>query len=223
MPSTREVASERKPPSKPDTGRPAVKTRAAPRATLIIPRVAMKGGSRPRVISSPLTRPHRAPAARPSAMARGTGNGAWRAAREEDAGEGHDRAHREVDPPGDDHERHAHRDHGVDGGLLEDVEEVGDGEEVRAQDREQPPEEEKPEEGADLPALFRQPGPQAHAGCPSAARSTCSWLVPAASISATIRPWRITRIRSLIPSTSGSSDEIMRMPAPLAVRRFISS
>ena len=36
-----------------------------------------------------------------------------------------------------------------------------------------------------------------------------------------MRPRRITRMRSLMPSNSGSSDEIMMMPAPGAVRRFI--
>ena len=47
--------TQRKVSLKPEIGRPSVNIRAAPRATLIMPSVAMKGGSRPTVMSSPLT------------------------------------------------------------------------------------------------------------------------------------------------------------------------
>ena len=71
--STRSVASARNPSLKPEMGRPSASMSAAPRATLIIPRVAMKGGSRPTVISRPLIRPHASPIA--SAIAIPTGAG----------------------------------------------------------------------------------------------------------------------------------------------------
>ena len=46
--STRSVASARNPSPKPEIGRPSANISAAPRATLIMPSVAMKGGSRPK-------------------------------------------------------------------------------------------------------------------------------------------------------------------------------
>jgi hypothetical protein len=48
----------------------------------------------------------------------------------------------------------------------------------------------------------------------TAARMMTSSVAPTAANSATIRPRRITRIRSLRPRTSGSSDEIKMMPRP---------
>ena len=71
--STCPVASDRKPSSKPEIGRPSASMSAAPRATLIIPSVAMNGGRRPNVTSPPLTRPHARPTASASAMAIGMG------------------------------------------------------------------------------------------------------------------------------------------------------
>ena len=50
----RERAESRR--SKPETGRPSVKSSAQPRAMLIIPSVAMNGGSRPDVIEQPVER-----------------------------------------------------------------------------------------------------------------------------------------------------------------------
>jgi hypothetical protein len=50
--------------------------------------------------------------------------------------DGRRRADRQVDAAGDDDERHAERDAGVDRGLLEDVEEVALGQEVRAEEGE---------------------------------------------------------------------------------------
>ena len=123
MPSTRAVESCRKEASNPEMGRPEVKTRAAPRAMLIMPRVAMKGGRRPLVMRSPLSH----------------------------AGEGEQRPDREVDAAGQDHEGHAQRDHRVDAGLLHHVEQVRDGEEMRGEDGEEAREDDETDEGAQLP------------------------------------------------------------------------
>src|SRR5712691_4659516 len=79
-PSSRPVESCRKPASNPEIGRPAVKTRAPPRAMLIMPRVAMKAGRRPLVISMPFTRPQVPPTAMPAAMAAPVGQPARNAA-----------------------------------------------------------------------------------------------------------------------------------------------
>ena len=46
------------------------------------------------------------------------------------------------------------------------------------------------------------------------AAPTFSWVASSRLNSATSRPWRMTRMRSLIPRTSGSSLEIIRMPSP---------
>ena len=54
-------------------GRPPVTSSAAPRATLIMPKVEIKGGSRPRVIRTPLSRPQRNPLPRPALTASGSG------------------------------------------------------------------------------------------------------------------------------------------------------
>src|SRR3990167_6831364 len=53
--------------------------RATPRATSIMPSVAMKGGSLSTVTHRPLIRPHRAPTSNPASMASGTGTPAFTA------------------------------------------------------------------------------------------------------------------------------------------------
>ena len=63
------VASHRKPSSKPDTGRPSVNTSAVPRATLIIPSVAMNGGRPPMLTINPLSSPQPVPTAIAPGMA----------------------------------------------------------------------------------------------------------------------------------------------------------
>ena len=50
-------------------------------------------------------------------------------------GDGRRRADRQIDAAGDDDQRHAQRHTGVDRGLLQDVEEIGLGQEVGAEDR----------------------------------------------------------------------------------------
>ena len=59
-PSGRAVANSRNVSSKPEIGRPSAHIRASPRATLIMPRVAMNGGRRPIVTIAPFTSPQSA-------------------------------------------------------------------------------------------------------------------------------------------------------------------
>ena len=87
------VAMKRKASSKPETGRPSVRTSAAPLATLIIPSVAMKGGIRPTVISSPLTRAAGPAACQPDQDGDRSRNAGAQSAAQQDARERHDRAH----------------------------------------------------------------------------------------------------------------------------------
>ena len=75
-PSRRPVDSQRRASLKPEIGRPSVNSSDAPRATLIIPSVAMNGGSFPRVMSSPLRSPHSELVSRPASTANGTGQSA---------------------------------------------------------------------------------------------------------------------------------------------------
>ena len=118
-------------------------------------------------------------------------------------------------------------DHGVDARLLHHVEQVRDGEEVRGEDGEEHDEGDQADQGAQL-ARAAGGGAFQHAGLhdwpgPRAKASTSAWVVRVDSSSATTRPPRMTSTRSLMPSTSGSSEEIIRMPLPSAVRRFMSS
>ena len=123
------------------------------------------------------------------------------------------RSDRQVDAAGNDHEGHPDGDNGVDAGLLGDVQQIRDRQKVR---RERPQHRAQDSEADDGSELSR---PQ-HAR-PRAALSTRSCVASAALNSAWMRPRHITRIRSLMPSSSGSSDEIMMIPAPDAVRRLI--
>ncbi len=50
---------------------------------------------------------------------------------------------------------------------------------------------------------------------------TNSWVASFAGISAAIRPAAMTYTRSEIPSTSGSSDEMMMTAFPSAARRLM--
>jgi hypothetical protein len=70
----RPVASKRKPRPKPEIGRPSASMSAPPRAMLIMPSVAMNGGSRPKVTRRPLARPHTRPTISPMPIPTGTGS-----------------------------------------------------------------------------------------------------------------------------------------------------
>ena len=68
------VAKNRNDGENPEMGLPFEYNRAAPRATLIIPRVEIKGGSLPNVIKRPFTKPQPSPTANPLIMAIGMGS-----------------------------------------------------------------------------------------------------------------------------------------------------
>ena len=74
MPSTWPVARERNDSGYPEIGRPSESMSADPRATLIMPSVAMNGGRRPIVISAPFPRPQARPTTRPTAAAAAIGS-----------------------------------------------------------------------------------------------------------------------------------------------------
>jgi len=57
----------------PDIERPPVYKRANPLEMLIMPRVAIKGGNLPEVMSNPFVKPHRIPIARQTKIASGKG------------------------------------------------------------------------------------------------------------------------------------------------------
>src|SRR4051812_30870650 len=132
---------------------------------------------------------------------------------EHDAGERDDRADRQIDAARDDHERHPNRDDRVDARLLDDIEQIRNGEEVRRQDPQPRRQQDEANDSAELASR-----PQSS---PRAALSTRSSVASSRASSAWMRPWCITRMRSLMPSSSGSSDEIMMIAAPRAVMRFI--
>lgn len=60
-------------------------------------------------------------------------------------------------------------------------------------------------------------------GVETASAITASWVASAAASSPAIRPWAMTSTRSLMPSTSGRSLEIISTAAPAAVSSLISS
>ncbi len=97
---------------------------AAPRAMLIIPRVTTKGVTLPLVITRPLSSPSRQPISKRGGDDQRHGPAAVFEAGTEDPGQGQDRAHRQIDPGREDHERHAHGHDAVDRGLPDDVQQV---------------------------------------------------------------------------------------------------
>ena len=58
----------------PDTGAAFVTYNANPRATIMVPNVAMKGGKRIKVTMTPLAAPHSPPTIMPNSIPNGTGN-----------------------------------------------------------------------------------------------------------------------------------------------------
>ena len=144
------------------------------------------------------------------------------------------RAHRDVDIAGDDHQRHADGGHGDIGIAGEEADEVGAAEEARVdqpdhheQKHDRPPAAPAPGHrsedvaqrrtgtGRAMPriraVMRRPPRPGRRRSSPRPRYPV--WRPPRRS-SATIRPPRMTSTRSLMPSTSGSSLEIIRMASP---------
>src|SRR5208282_4154809 len=154
------------------------------------------------------------------------------------------RADRDVDIAGYNDHRHAERCDGDIGVAEQDVGEVAEGEKARIDeaDDDGEPDDRHGEQrllGGETP---QRPAARArransrrsvHAASsmfgspPIIAAPTASDVACARSNSATSRPSRMTRTRSLMPSTSGSSLEIIRMatPAPASslIRRWISA
>ena len=136
MPSGRAVAIRRKDSPNPEIGRPSAQISARPRATLIIPRVAMNGGRRPIVTKRPFSRPQAAALASASVSATGSPAPAWRRlARTIPASARTDPTERSIPPEMID-ERHPGCNDGVDGALLEHVQQVRDGQKMGRQDPE---------------------------------------------------------------------------------------
>ena len=132
---------------------------------------------------------------------------------ERDAGQRHDRANREVDAPSDDDERHPGGDDSNDGALLNDVDQVRRRAEVRRGDPECYAKKEEPGEGSDFSP---HAAPIAHArrlSCVASVRANSPAIVPP----------RITSTRSESPTISGSSDEIMTIPIPVAASLLINA
>src|SRR5690606_34654855 len=57
---------------------------------------------------------------------------------------------------------------------------------------------------------------------PTAAASSCSWVASRALNSPVMRPSCITRMRSLMPSTSGMSEDNSSMAMPSCLKRLIN-
>ena len=136
--------------SKPEIGPPAANSSAAPRKADMPPSVTTKGGTLSRVIAMPCSQPHSDPdrdrrerrgdpAVADAALSDGEAvlEPALGDGRRDQPGEGDQRADRQVDAGGQDHEGHADRKQPGDRHLPHDVEEVDRGEEPRLDDGEQ--------------------------------------------------------------------------------------
>ena len=173
------------------------------------------------------------------------GDAALRDRRGDEAGKGDQRADREVDAGGQDDEGHADREQAVDRDLAQDVEEVERREEARLGDREARHQHDQEDER-------REAGQEADdvdlgGGCASEARVLSHRLLPALHaafalsviidirisslassrmISPVTRPSRMVTMRSLIASTSGSSEEMAITAMPeraISKRRLCTS
>src|SRR5690606_20902400 len=117
---------------------------------------------------------------------------------------------------GQDDERHAGRQNRDEGVLTKHVHQVGLREErVRGQPDDQALDGERYED-----RVTREEAAEGHAGVARAMMR--SGVASARDSSPTVRPSHITTMRSDMPITSGRSDEIMRMPSPSSVSRFIA-
>src|SRR5690606_26423959 len=143
----------------------------------------------------------------------------------ESAGQGQNGSDGQVDPAGQDDEGHSEGEQGVDGNLPQHVENVGDSQEIPADEGQSDHDDAETHQGTEFlkqaqPAVFPKSVHDAHP--PEAAARIFSWVASSLLNSAAIRPWCMTSTRSLIPSTSGRSEEMSRMAMPSRVNRFIS-
>ena len=116
----------------------------------------MNGGSRPSVISRPFTQTARRADDERQRDRHRRRHRRLERERQHDAGQRQHRADRQIDPAGDDHERHPHGDDGVERGLLQDVEQVRDRQEVRRRRPQDRAQRQQAGERAQLPAAVRR-------------------------------------------------------------------
>ena len=146
--------------------------------------------------------------------------------RDEIAGEADDRADAQVDVPRQYHQRLADSDDRDDRDVLRDSLPIPDGQEVRGPYTEEDDDSDERDQDADLaqPERSRRELVRLHcphtrddhaaASTPAAAWMTRSCVASSRDNSATSCPSRMTRMRSLIPRISGSSDEMRRIVRP---------
>ena len=175
---------------------------AVPRATPSMPRVAMNGTTRRRVMARPFTRPTSPPARIGGQDREGRGPAVAQGEGAQDAGERDRRADGEVDPAADDDEGHADRADRHDHGLGEDHAQVVGGQVAlgrAAREREEGHHEQEADEGAEAD----QAVPQLASHAPIAASRTVSGVHSATGRAGPRRPRLITASRSHTPRSSG--------------------
>ena len=219
---------------------PSVSTSAMPEMMIedaSVPTIALM---RPTVVMKPLTMPSPRPERAPSMIA-SVGIHVRCEHRRDHSREREDRSDREVEAPGDEHERAADGHDPVRRVPVEDVEEVHLRQEHVALERQVDEDDDEadddavvPERGepdADTAACEVEPGRRcvgrrAHAATSPVAKAACRTSFSVAvrpSNSATSRPLRITMIRWARPSTSSSSDEMSSTASPSAASAWMSS
>ncbi len=142
-------------------------------------------------------------------------------------GEIHHRADREVDAGGQEHEDHADRGDADEGGVLDDVAEVVGAEEARRLQAEIDQHRGEDQHGGVAEREGQGLFGQGLAGHASSSRKALARMRSVSkrsrSNSPTISPRLITRMRSHMPVSSSSSEEMKRMPLPEAARRSASA
>ncbi len=139
------------------------------------------------------------------------------------AGDVHRGAHREVDAAGQQHDGHAHREKPHEGRRAHDVGEVRERGEARVEDAEEH-EDEHEEDGRHVAQDRHGQAMRGHATCSrKAARRMASWSNCARSKDPRTSPRPITRMRSHMPSSSSSSEEMKSTAVPPAAMRSMIS
>ncbi len=168
-------------------------------------------------MSSPFTRPMSPPHRIAADRRQRHGHARLREQTEQDRAQAERGAHRDVHFAGQDHDGHAKRDdlHGCVG--HHEIAEIAGGEESGRRHGEDG------EEGGQREGRrpFARPGAGGRphqAAVPKAAAITRSGVASSRVNDAASVPPRMTSTRSLMPSTSGSSDEIIRIASPCAAR-----
>ena len=189
---------------------------------------------RNRVVMTPLAMPTARPTRTPAAMAKGADPPCAATVRGGHARQRVDGPHGEVDAAADEHEGAGRRDDDRGRLLVEDVQEVRQSQEARADDREQ--DEERSANGMTIPPRRTRLEVRATAD-PEVARPVCRGAHDATRVgrergleeraprssrapsrTAAIRPPRMTSTRCARPSTSSTSLEMSRTPMPSAAR-----